>query len=941
MAWSGGATALAPSEGRLRRVLSHGGRRATLPRRVPGIRVTVARVPPSAPVVPPHDTAPAADNPSATWLEDLVADALEALDRRGDEGLAAFLERHPRHRQQVLDLIAGFRGTGLLARDARDRVPERLGEFRLLERLGAGGMGVVFLAEQESLQRTVALKIIRPDLVFFGGTRERFRREIEVIARLAHPAIVPIVATGEHDGMPWYAMQRIDGCTVDQAVKRLRGRDPAQLKGADLERAIRGTGDAPSQLDRTVFADGYWQACVRLVRQAALGLEHAHREGVVHRDVKPSNVMLTPDGRALLLDFGLARVHGDPKLTNTGGEPGSPAYMAPEQVRGTTADERADVYSLAATLFQLLDLEPPFASPDPEQLRQMILRGKVGGLRNCAGLPELKLVLAAAMDVDRDRRYASAAEFAADLAAVLARRPIRARPLPLHVRSVRWLQRHRKTSTMLGALALLAVVLPVVLVWQQGQSLAALRIEKQRGDTSRQQLLTAIRQFLAGFAAGSLQSMPGGREVASELLKEAVAQLESMPPDADPLAVQQHRLYATRWLVASLRLVGKFGEARSRALAALAEWPESARPNQGTSLLLATLRSEVLELAVAGRAIDDVAEHVRRTELELARAAEDESLRGAVDEARVHFAMDCAELAGMNGDDAAAERRLREALDCAALTTVMTDRTATIAVLRNRLGDRLRERGALAEADEQFRAALTAMTPAGDPTEGRPEAIRIRAHSAWGLARIHGAREAWPECEREYGVAAALAEASLFAYPHEVACLSLFGCVLTEFAQVRRHRGAPAAEVTAMLQRARGAFARIRQHGPLDVRAKAAALVNLTTLLEQHGKQQDAAATADAARAMAELAAGDATRQAMAAWRLLQAALWFDAADDEDAAAACDADALCALQACDAAGWFPPVNLDDAPCMRLRGHPEFEALRAKHPPEQASRRRPK
>lgn len=149
----------------------------------------------------PMEPKPPAADPalsSSGLLEDLVAGALEALDRGGEDALEVFLEQHPGQREQVLALITQFRSTGLLARDARADIPERLGEFRLLKRLGGGGMGVVFVAEQESLRRQVALKVIRPDLLFFDA-RERFQREIEVIARLAHPAIVPIVATGEHD----------------------------------------------------------------------------------------------------------------------------------------------------------------------------------------------------------------------------------------------------------------------------------------------------------------------------------------------------------------------------------------------------------------------------------------------------------------------------------------------------------------------------------------------------------------------------------------------------------------------------------------------------------------------------------------------------------------------------------------------------------------------
>ncbi|MCA8977565.1 MAG: serine/threonine protein kinase, partial [Planctomycetes bacterium] len=579
---------------------------------------------------PPTQPTP---DPGATWLEDLVAGALEALDRGGDEGLAEFLAGHAEHRARVEELVAAFRGTGLLARDAHADLPERFGEFRLLQRLGGGGMGVVFLAEQESLGRTVALKIVRPDLLPFAGTRERFRREIDAIARLSHPAIVPIVATGEHDGMPWYAMQRIAGCSIATAVARLRGRAPASLTGLDLRRAIDddaaigdGDDDGGDRAESTWAAGGYWQTCVALVRQAADGLEHAHRLGVVHRDVKPANVMLTPDGHALLLDFGLARIAGDPRLTRTGGEPGSPAYMAPEQLRGRTADERADVYSLGATLFQLLDLEPPFVADDAEQLRQRILQGITTGPHNRAIPTELRVVLATAMEVDAERRYVSAAAFADDLGAVLEGRAIRARALPRLIRCRRWLGRHRIAAALLLAGAVMAIVLPAVLAWQQSRSLVALENEKRSAELSRDRALDAISRFLTRFSSGRLALLPGGRLVGGELLEDALRLLDDMP-EADPALLRQHRTHARRWLVASQLAAGQVEAAIATAQATLALWSDGEQPPPGMAFLLAGVRLELLRLAVDGAVVEGLDEHLRRADVELTVAAEVPELR--------------------------------------------------------------------------------------------------------------------------------------------------------------------------------------------------------------------------------------------------------------------------------------------------------------------------
>jgi serine/threonine protein kinase len=848
---------------------------------------------------------------------------------------------HPQHRQQVLDLLARFRGTGLLVRDARDDIPPRLGEFRLRERLGSGGMGVVFAAVQESLGRIVALKVIRPDLVFFAGSRERFRREIEVIARLSHPAIVPIVATGEHDGVPWYAMPLIAGCTADEATKRLRGRDPATLRASDLEQAIRnGAQGSSTEVDRTVFAASYWEACVRLVRQAALGLEHAHQAGIVHRDVKPSNVMLTPDGRALLLDFGLARVDGDAKLTRTGGEPGSPAYMAPEQVRGLGADARADLYSLAATLVQLLDLEPPFGSPDAEQLRAAILRGSPAGVRNRAVPGELRLVLQVAMDLDRERRYPTAAAFAADLDAVLARRPIAARRLPLAVRGVRWLQRHRRASAALSAVALLAVVLPVALLWQQSRSLQLLRQEKEQVERSRDQAVEAVRVFLTRFASGPLAAAPGGLLEGRRLLQQAVELLDQMPAPANLAHWREQRTMAGRWLVHALQRGGEVDAALQAARAVFALWPESTPRTPVAALQLANLRADLLLIAVTGVELPELATWQQPIEDELALAATEPQLAGPVRRARAQLAMGRAEHGAAAQDPALAEQLLRDARQQLGEVTPLGDLAELAATLHNRLGDRLREAGQLPAAAAEFDAALALLTPKDPGAFGAPEAMRLVAYAHWGLARVAIATKRWPEAQAGLAAAHAFYEHSVHAYPDDSDCALSLASVLTEWMQVRRQLGAKATELTTMLERACAFWTRHRTEVYAKAQARTGFAIALQLLSEQYWRSKDAAAMARVARELTALPGADARRHSRAAWRLLQAAELLAAAGDAASAAACDDDALRALLACDAAGWFPPIDLDDPPCRRLLGRAEFTALREKHPPERASRQLP-
>jgi serine/threonine protein kinase len=888
--------------------------------------------------------APTPDDDSALsssgLLEDLVAGALEALDRGGEAALETFLAGHPAERAQVLALITQFRHTGLLARDASADIPERLGDFRLQRRLGGGGMGVVFVAEQESLHRSVALKVIRPDLMFFEGARERFRREIEIIASLSHPAIVPIVATGEHNGMPWYAMALIDGCSVDEVARRLGARTVESLAGEDLQIAIASGGPAnrgTTSQDVATFAGSYWEACVRLMRQAAVGLAHAHERGIVHRDMKPSNVMLTPDGRALVLDFGLAFVQGDPRLTRSGAEPGSPAYMAPEQVRGTGADQRSDVYSLAATLFQLLDLTPPFAAPDQEQLRQKILHGQGAHLRNRSVPRELRLVLSVAMDIDRERRYATAEAFAADLTAVLARRPIAGRQLPWRIRSLRWAQRHRSTTTLLSALLAVALVLPAAIAWQQGKALRELQEAKQRSDRSLVQALAAVRSFLIRFGSGDLANLAGGQKMAAGLFEKAVSILDGLPSDVERESVLQNRTYAERWLVESLFRRGKVAEAVARAEAVFAQWPDPDHAPPAMSLLLANMRETLANAAVEGLPIREPEAHVARALVDLRLAEQDPDLAVEVASLRADVLLDHVELLRQRGDAEGAEREMQAAVRSADALAEVPGALGTYAKVHNRLGSSLWRAGKLDEASREFEMVFAKLSPPLDRTSGPPEHIRLRAYAQWGLGHIAVTRQDWPAAVDRIGKAAELYEINAFAYPDDGDSPVFLACVLTELAQLKQQLRAPSTETVAMMERARGLFASRRDALAVDREGRRNYLTNLRTLCMMYKGQNDHVGLARTAREIAAFAT-EPEPLATASWHLLLAAA--DAADagDDAASAADDEAALQALLACERAGWYAPVDLHQGLPLRLAEVPGFRALQARHPPEQVARR---
>jgi serine/threonine protein kinase len=223
------------------------------------------------------------------------------------------LAAHPSLADRLRERLHKLERAGLLgpSEDAAAEIPAQLGEFKLQKRLGSGGMGVVFLAEQVSLGRTVALKLVRPEQRFFPGARARFRREVEAVARLGDAGIVPIYSVGQDQGVDFFAMEYVRGASLGDVIAA-RARDAAERAGGPRGRGGRCDARRAAGADPLpeVFAGTWVQTCCRIVLRMARAAQHAHERGVVHRDLKPNNTMVTPDGRVLLLDFGLAAAAG-------------------------------------------------------------------------------------------------------------------------------------------------------------------------------------------------------------------------------------------------------------------------------------------------------------------------------------------------------------------------------------------------------------------------------------------------------------------------------------------------------------------------------------------------------------------------------------------------------------------------------------------------------
>ncbi len=316
-------------------------------------------------------------------------------------------------------------------------LPRRLGEYELVRELGRGGMGIVFEAKQGALDRRVAVKILPGSAIYDEHTRRRFLREARIIARLRHPQIVPIHNVGEQDDVLFYVMDLISGTSLDQL-------EPRNLLGTNGRARAR------------------WVA--RLGIQAAESLAYAHGQGVLHRDVKPSNFVLDQDGRLWLTDFGLAKLLDDPPLTATGEWLGTLRYLAPECLRGESS-VRSDLYGLGLTLYELLVGVPAFPETDRARLIQLIAEGTpVPPRRHDPTIPhDLETIILKASAREPEIRYESALELAEDLRRFLDCRPIRGRRTAPGARLIGWIRRNPAIASLaLTSMALVLVIISLV-----------------------------------------------------------------------------------------------------------------------------------------------------------------------------------------------------------------------------------------------------------------------------------------------------------------------------------------------------------------------------------------------------------------------------------------------------------------------------------------------
>ncbi|MBL9077606.1 MAG: protein kinase [Planctomycetes bacterium] len=357
------------------------------------------------------------------------------------------LSRHP----DLHDVLAPMLGGVTAGADGDDDGQSVLGDFRLVREIGRGGMGVVYEAWQRSLDRRVAVKVLPPGLVDSPAAIARFRREAAAAARLQHPHIVEVHGFGSDRGRHFFAMQFVDGRPLHACMDDWRS--PARA--------------------------------VALATQLAAALAHAHAAGLVHRDVKPANVLVDTDGDALLTDFGVARDEAQPSLTREGGFVGTLDYAAPEQLRGDRVDGRADVWSLGVVLYELLAGVRPFAAPTQQALLHAIHATEPQSLLTIDGVTrDLAAIVDRALQKDPARRYASAEALLQDLRALQSGAPVTARLPSTGERLLRWARREpwRAFAAVFACVAVPLLAATGGYLWANAPRIRAAKADEQRRD---------------------------------------------------------------------------------------------------------------------------------------------------------------------------------------------------------------------------------------------------------------------------------------------------------------------------------------------------------------------------------------------------------------------------------------------------------------------------
>jgi serine/threonine protein kinase/tetratricopeptide (TPR) repeat protein len=699
---------------------------------------------------------------SAATIEALLGKIADDFTQRLNRGERPDVEEYARRYPGIADLLrqvlpalavmnpseAESAAAGAAAPPA-GAVPGCLGDFHILREVGRGGMGVVYAAEQVSLARRVALKVLPFASTLDGKQLQRFKNEARAAAHLHHTNIVPVFATGCERGVHYYAMQYIEGQTLAALIDELRNlaarnghpagavRTVCELGGdrAPAPQALAGaasgelqpTGPRPPVVRpdgavsaetgqhtgggistaRSTASPAFFRGVARAGIQAAEALEHAHQLGIVHRDIKPSNLLVDASGKVWITDFGLAHCQSQVELTMTGDLVGTLRYMSPEQAlaKRVPVDHRTDVYSLGVTLYELVTQQWAFNGRDRQEILHQIAfeEPRSPGRINKAMPPELEVIILKAMAKNPDERFATAQEMADDLRRFLEDRPIRAKRPTLVQRTRKWARRHPSVVWAAALILLVAAGLSVVssvLIWSayRRETLArqAESAQRQRAQSNLHQALRVLDDIYLQVAEDRVPRDLQQEQQEHELLKNALgfyqkfADENSTDPEVALEVIRANRRIGDiQWLVGQHEGARKAYAAAMEKAEGLAKGPD-AQPEY------------VHELAVCHNSVGDL---LRET--------------GELEPATGH---------------------IREAIDLVGPLTKTTpvphEYQAQLARSRHALGLVLKLRGNRPEAEQQFAQAI------GLQSRLVKESPKDRKYRA-DLARMHRSAGRW------------------------------------------------------------------------------------------------------------------------------------------------------------------------------------------------------
>ncbi|HNQ87978.1 MAG TPA: protein kinase [Verrucomicrobiota bacterium] len=616
-------------------------------------------------------------------LEVLAAEYMERLRQGEQPSVEDYATQHPALAEEIRELFPTIVVTERLkARQARSSGGratlgparlERLGDFRIIREIGRGGMSVVFEAEQESLGRRVAVKVLPRQVLLDEKHLKRFEREARIAANLHHTNIVEVFGVGEQEGFHYYVMQYIEGVGLDAIVpallKAVRKQD-GQHAPSSQPRVAGSPADHASVAAITQQLLGeedlrtgrlgptYWRSVARIGLQAAEALTYAHSQGVLHRDIKPANLLLGAQGTVWLTDFGLAKAAQSDDVSLSKDVVGTLRYMAPEQFQGQT-NQKSDIYSLGLTLYELLALKPAFEETDQSRLMQRIAQGSPSPPgATTPGIPrDLETIILKAISPEAGNRYASARDLAEDLRCFLEDRPIHARRVSPVERLGRWCRRNPALAGLTGTTLLLLVLVAVASSVGYVRTKRALNGEatqRAKAEANANLAIEALdrtfeRLYPTRMSAQPQPTIEGlrGEVIAAPnapiLSKETAALLEEMLPFYDRLAQQIgngndlrfRTAEANRRVGAIRQRLGQSEEAvqaYQRAMSLFRELGSRSPTNSNLTLKMAQIQNELGRLFTARREASEARQaHLAALALLEAEAAGPSALSG------VHF----------------------------------------------------------------------------------------------------------------------------------------------------------------------------------------------------------------------------------------------------------------------------------------------------------------